>query len=252
MSESSASPPRAAALNLRNAALVVLVAWLVFYYSTSASLWNATDRWDVAFVGFVLMPTTLGLVYFALPYRRSPGLWLIGVSSLALAFALHAIGLNTLSDFAKLGAMTAIGFWFLTYFEQLAWVVLVSLIVPWVDAYSVWRGPTSHILEHHGSTFSLLSFAFPFPGEHAAANLGLPDLLFFALYLAAADRWGLRIRLTWLLLTVFLGLTLTLAYWSDLAGLPALPFLSAGFLLANCDLLWKQLRRRPQPAGSEA
>ena len=38
------------------------------------------------------------------------------------------------------------------------------------------------------------------------------------------------------------GATLALAVWLDLNGLPALPLLSAGFLLANCDLIWRQVR----------
>jgi hypothetical protein len=40
------------------------------------------------------------------------------------------------------------------------------------------------------------------------------------------------------------SLTLVLANAADANGLPALPFLSAGFLLANADLLWKRLRPR--------
>ena len=65
--------------------------------------------------------------------------------------------------------------------------MLVASIIPWVDAYSVWRGPTKQIVEHHEHVFTVLSFAFPVPGEHAAANLGVPDLLFFALFLGAAS-----------------------------------------------------------------
>jgi hypothetical protein len=231
----------AAVLTLRRAALLLVAAWLCTYFAVSSSLWNASLWWDVGFVALVLMPSVLSLVYFALPYRLHRGLLPIGLSLLVLAFVFHEAHLHALSDFSKLGAMIAIGFWFLTYFETIGWVVLVSLIVPWVDAYSVWRGPTNHIVKHHGQTFSLLSFAFPVPGEHFSANLGLPDLLFFTLYLGAAARFGLRVRLTWLLLVLSLGATLALAVAFDLSGLPALPFLSTGFLLANCDLLWREL-----------
>jgi hypothetical protein len=41
------------------------------------------------------------------------------------------------------------------------------------------------------------------------------------------------------------SLTLVIANAVDVNGLPALPFLSVGFLLANADLLWQRLRRRP-------
>ena len=220
----------------------MLAAWLAFYYATASHLWQAGLWPDVLFIGFVLMPSTLALVYFGLPFRRWHGLAPVGLAFVILALAFRAAHLLTLADFAKLAAMIAIGLWFLSYFETIGWVVLIACIVPWVDAYSVWRGPTSKIVEHHGSTFSLLSFSFPVPGEHAAAHLGLPDLLFFTLFLGAADRFGLRVRLTWLALVVSLGVTLVVAVGVDVAGLPALPFLSAGFLLANADLLWQRLR----------
>jgi hypothetical protein len=43
-------------------------------------------------------------------------------------------------------------------------------------------------------------------------------------------------------MTLSFGATLALAVWADLDGLPALPLLSLGFLVANGDLLWKRLR----------
>ena len=38
------------------------------------------------------------------------------------------------------------------------------------------------------------------------------------------------------------GVTIALAVWLDLGGLPALPLLSLAFLGANADLLWRQVR----------
>ena len=147
------------------------------------------------------------------------------------------------ASFAKLGAATFIGWLFLDFFEEVSWVVIVALIIPWVDAYSVWRGPTNTIVEHHKGVFERLSFAFPVPGETNTANLGIPDLLFFALFLAATAQYGLRTRLTWLLMTASFGATIVLAVWRDLGGLPALPLLSFAFLVANGDLLWRKLRQ---------
>ena len=120
--------------------------------------------------------------------------------------------------------------------------MVVALIIPWVDAYSVWRGPTNTIVHHHAGVFERLSFAFPVPGENNTANLGIPDLLFFALFLAAAAQFQLRIWLTWLLMTASFGITIVLAVWLDLGGLPALPLLSLAFLVANGDLLWQRVR----------
>jgi len=132
-----------------------------------------------------------------------------------------------------------------------SWVVLVALIIPWVDAYSVWRGPTKHILNKHPDVFGVLSFAFPVPGEPNAANLGVPDLLFFALFLAAAARFGLRVYATWLGLVISLGLTIAAAVYWNLSGLPALPGIALGFLVPNADLLWQRRRERraEEPTG---
>ena len=44
-------------------------------------------------------------------------------------------------------------------------------------------------------------------------------------------------------MTASFGATIAVAVWLDLGGLPALPLLSLAFLLANGDLLWRQLRQ---------
>jgi hypothetical protein len=126
-------------------------------------------------------------------------------------------------------------------------VVIVAAIIPWVDAYSVWRGPTKTIVAHHEHVFTVLSFAFPVPGEHAAANLGIPDLLFFALFCAAASRFGLRIYLTWACMVAALGGTIAITVWLNLNGLPALPAIAIGFLVPNAELIWRRLRGNPGP-----
>ena len=88
-----------------------------------------------------------------------------------------------------------------------------------------------------------MSFTFPVPGG-GGAQLGLPDLLFFALFLAASARFGLRPLLTWLCLTLSFGATMALAIWGDVSGLPALPLLSLGFLAPNVDIIWRRMRDR--------
>jgi hypothetical protein len=227
----------------RAAALLVLGTALALYYAFHDRLWNASTWWDIAFIALVLIPACFALVWLVLPLRNMPGLLGVGLAFGVLAFLFHVAGWNTPENFCKLFGVTAVGFWFLRYFETLNWVVLVALIIPWVDAYSVWRGPTKVIVNQHRNVFTNFSFAFAIPGETSAANLGLPDLLFFALFLAASVRWELRPRLTWLLLTLSFGATLALAVWGELDGLPALPLLALGFLLANGDLIWTRLRR---------
>ena len=104
-----------------------------------------------------------------------------------------------------------------------------------------WRGPTKQITEGHAHVFGALSVGFVVPGG-GAARLGLPDVLFFAVFLGASVRFGLRPAWTFVGMLVGLGLTMILATWWDVSGLPALPGISLGFLLPNVDLLRDRLR----------
>ena len=232
-------------LGPRALAFAALLAALLAYYLVRERLPDIGLWWDVLLIAFVLMPAVFALVLLVLPLHGSRVVPPAAIVAFTLGAAVAEIaGLGTIANFAKLGAATAVGFWFLTYFETLSWVVLVAFVVPWVDAYSVWRGPTREIVTHHEGVFSALSFAFPVP-DRGSAQLGLPDLLFFALFLAAAARFDLRPRWTWLGLVAGLAGTVLLATWQDVGGLPALPLLAAGFLVPNADLLWTRLRRPP-------
>ena len=224
----------------RASAVLGLFLGLVVYYETNAHWWQAGLWWDVAFIACILMPAVFGLVLVGVPWWRARWLFPTGIAFVVLAVVLELVNADVFANFARLGATTLLGWWFLTLFEEVSWVVLVALIIPWVDAYSVWRGPTKEIVNHHEHIFTVLSFAFPVPGQHSAAQLGVPDLLFFALFLAAAQRFRLRVPLTWLALVTFLGLTIAATVWFNLSGLPALPGIALGFLLPNVDLLWRR------------
>jgi hypothetical protein len=241
-----------ALLSLRVAAFAALLAGLGAYYVGRESLRNLSTNLDVAFLALVLIPAVFALVWLVLPLWRARGLFAVGLAFVLLAVLCREAGFEISANFAKLGATTALAFWFLAYFETAAWVLLVAAIIPWVDAYSVFKGPTKHIVTERPEVFTLLSFAFPVPGEHGAANLGLPDLLFFALFLAASVRFSLRPGWTWIAMVASFGVTMAVAVWWDIGGLPALPLLSLGFVLPNADLLWRELqasRRRAQVDG---
>ena len=228
----------------RAAALLALLAALGLYGAFHDRLWDASTWWDVAFIACVLIPLSFAVDWVLLPMRLSPRLLPAALTLAVLTVLLHVAGWTTLENLTKLCAVTLFGFWFLGYFEAVSWVVLVALIIPWVDAFSVFshRGPTHKIVENHPYALSVLSYAFPIPGENDAAYLGVPDLLFFALFLAAAARFGLRVGWTWVGLVASFGVTIALAVELGLAGLPALPLLSIGFLAPNADLLWTKLR----------
>ncbi len=241
------------ALGLRGLAFVAIATGLGVYYTWSLSFWRASEWWDVAFLALVLIPAVMALVWFVLPAWRMRGTFLVGLAFAGAAFALDRADSKELANFSKLGAMTFLAFWFLAFFESSSWVALVAAVIPWVDAWSVWRGPTRDILANREELFSALSISFPSPGEHRAANLGLPDLLFFALFLSATVRFRLRTRLSWLVMTASFGATMALALAFSTDGLPALPLLSAAFFLANGDLIWRRAREGvPAPAPGPA
>lgn len=227
---------------------VLWFAALVVYYETSTSLWHWGLWGDVAWIACVLIPAVFVLVLILLPlHRLPPGLLAaIGLGFLAVVVALHFAGFRVPENFAKLGAAVFLGWFFLTFFESLSWVVLVAAIIPFVDSLSVWRGPTRDITHNHPHVFDVVSFAFPVPGEHAAAQLGPPDLLFFALFLAASALFSLRVRWTFVGMLVGLGLTIVATTAIDTLGLPALPGIAIGFLVPNADLIWRDLRRKPR------
>jgi hypothetical protein len=229
----------------RGAAFVALAAGLTAWYYAVDSLPALSDWWAVVLLGCVLIPAVFSFDLIVLPLSKAKGLFPLSVALGVLAVLATLADLEVLANFAKLAAVTFFAFWFLRFFEELVLLVIVALIIPWVDAYSVFRGPTGHIVSKHPHVFTNLSFAFPLP-DGQTARLGLPDLLFFALFLAAAYRFRLRVGWTWFGMVVFLGGTVALAQWTTLSGLPALPAISLGFLLPNVDLLWVNARRWPR------
>lgn len=215
-----------------------MVAWFVI----APHLRYVGHAWNVALVAAVVLPGTLLLALWALPlWRRGSWLWIPVAVLVGLAFLFTAVDLGLGANFAKLFAALLAGWAFLALFEALSWVVIVALVIPFVDIISVWRGPTHAITQKHFHVYLDVAIAFLVPGG-GAAYLGPPDVLFYALFLGAAARWGLRVGWTWLATTFMYGVTVVVANVAHVGGLPALPFLSFGFLVANGDLLWQRLR----------
>ncbi len=223
------------------AVFAAVIAWfLAAPHLPGLSLWP-----DIVLVSAVVMPLTLLLVPLGLPILRygwRPVVFGAAVCALA-AFAFSEAGWGLPANFAKLFAAVLAGWSFLELFEQLSWVVIVACVIPFVDAISVWRGPTHSITTHHFHVYLDVAIAFLVPAGRAA-YLGPPDVLFYALFLAAAARWHLRVWGTWIASTFMYGITIVIANAVDVGGLPALPFLSFAFLVANGDLLWARLRPR--------
>ena len=238
----------------RAVALGALIAVLVVFGAGASSLPRLSEDGAIAFASLVVLPAFAAVIWLALPLARAREWYLLGA---AAVFALAWVGfsfldLGALANLAKLVSYILFGFWFLSLFEALWWLVLVALLVPWVDIWSVAAGPTEYVTEQRPEVFDGISVALHVPGETSTANIGPPDVVFFALFLAAAQQFRLRVALTWISMTAFLSLTLLLVYFWDTDGLPALPAVCWGFLLPNLDLLWRDVRAAYATRGQEA
>ncbi len=229
----------------RATALLGLLLALALYYAASDEL-PSLELWPrVAVISAIVVPAMFGLTLFALPLRRDR---LLGPAAAGLALTtavLTIAGLDAAANFTKFATVVALGWWAIRVFEHPAWVALVAVIIIPIDIISVLRGPTKVILEDQPQVFEYASIAFPVPGVplgEGAFQLGLPDVLFFSLFLAACARFALRTNLTWLLMVFSFGGTIALAILIDRDGFAALPLLSAAFLLANADILIKRYR----------
>lgn len=117
-----------------------------------------------------------------------------------------------------------------------------ALVVALADIYSVYWGPTGHHAAARTVAFSLMTMPYPVPGSNMLhRSIGAGDFLFLALFLHGAARLGLDWRRNlgalWLAFALGLGAAAwSMAHWGK--GVPALPFLSLAFLLANGRRLW--------------
>jgi len=241
----------------RALALAGLLVALVAYGAVAESLPDVPARVDLAVVALLVMPAFMATIWLALPvvHVRRPHFLIVVAGVAALAWVgLGLVGADSAANVAKFAAFALAGLWFVALFEELWWVALVAVIVPWMDVWSVSFGPTRYVVEEQPGFFDRISVAFALP-DGGSVNLGPPDVIFFALFLATAARFHLREGWTWFGMTTMLALTLVLVWEWDVIGLPALPAICLGFLLPNVDLLWRHVRdewrarRDTEPVG---
>ena len=180
--------------------LVGLVVTLAAFGAVAPQLPELPEDGAVAVAALIVLPAFLATIWLALPLARVRDTWLLAVAALAgVAWVVFYFGgLGIAANTSKLVCFILVGFWFLSLFEALWWLTLVAILVPWVDIWSVSAGPTRYVTEEKPGFFEDVSVALHVPGETATANIGPPDIVFFALFLAAAQRFNLRIGLTWL------------------------------------------------------
>ena len=238
---------------VRAAALLAAALLLAVYSLVAERLPSVDDWWDVLVLAAGVIPLTFVLVWLAVPVARLGSLR-IGLAALVLvllALATSAAELELAANFCKLAAAALLGWWALSFFEESWWAALIAVLIVPVDLYSVARGPTREITENRPEVFDALSIFMRLPGEASAAQLGLPDVLFFALFLGACVRFGLRPRATWVAMTASFGATLALAVALGEAGIAALPLLSLAFLVVNGDRIWDEIRAAREPSAEE-
>lgn len=229
---------------IRALALATVVTALAVWGSVAADLPSLPEDAAVAVAAFVVLPAFTLAIWIALPLARYRATWLLAAAAAAggLWMAFYFVDFEIASNISKLTCFVLVGLWFVSLFEFLWWLSIVALLVPWVDIWSVAFGPTRYVTEEQPQFFDSVSIALHVPGQTATANIGPPDIVFFALFLAAAQRWHLRVAWTWICMTGFLSLTLVAVWLLDSSGLPALPAVCLGFVAPNADLLWRDAR----------
>ena len=191
----------------------------------------------------------LGLLVWGMLPLRALGRRLPLIAAVALPLAILCVWLHLVpfANVAKIVAAGALGIWIAEELEQLSWIVIVAAISAAVDIVSVAVGPTKALLGKGPVVVGYFTIAVTWMGysyDEAYTGLGVSDVIFFALYLGAARRFGLRVG--WSAVAMVASFLATIAaamYWT---ALPALPLLSVAFLAVNGDLIWRKVRR---PAG---
>jgi hypothetical protein len=154
------------------------------------------------------------------------------------------LGWVPLANVAKIVAASSLGIWIADELERLSWIVLVAVVSAVVDIVSVAAGPTKAIIGQGPVVVGYFTVAITWAGysyAEAFSGLGISDVIFFALYLGTARRFGLRTGWSAVAMAGSFLVTIALAMWWT--ALPALPLLSVAFLAVNADLLLKKLRK---------
>ena len=237
------------------ARLAFAVPLAAFAYFLAAPLLPALPAGDAT----VLVAGSIGLLLVAasalalLPAREgliAPLLVALGAGLLVAAFNSDgADGVGAGANVVEALLAGAAGLLFARWLGAPAIAVAVPVFVAVIDILSVTFGPTSRLLDDGTGRVDALSFDLPAWGDAGSAgHLGFSDAFFVALFAAWAWRFGLRRGAT--IAGLLLGLLGALGAGVALdRGIPALPFMAAGYLLPNLDRMWRLLARRAHGAA---
>jgi hypothetical protein len=230
----------------RAAALLIAVGlagvWLG--WSLAAPAFDPVSTWPTALsAAFLSLPLLCGALLTALTVaeRQVRTLGVAAVGGLLLAVAGSLADTETAASLGKAMAGVALGA-LIGHLLEAPWHAgLIALLVAVVDVYSVLAGPTRAVVEGSPGILDAVGVGLAAPGIEQAAIIGTTDFVFLGLLGGAALRYGLRPALTLPLLAASFSATLVLATTLDRA-LPALPLLSAAFLLPNLPRIVRRER----------
>lgn len=189
---------------------------------------------------------------------RMPRASLVGALALALALAVVGIAadLDLLADVAKAWVGALAGVAFARVVERPWWLLPIALCVPIADAWSVYssRGVTRAVLERAQEEPRWIEWptvATPIAGlpYESFGRLGIVDVLFAALFLGAAARWGLGLRRLAVSLVAGLLATSLVVLEVDDVAIPALPLVCLAFLVACLPGLVRDVRAARRGEG---
>jgi len=237
------------------AALAAAIAFIVLVAVSGLApsfAWRADILVSMA-VGVTLLALMMaGLLALQPPGGSTGRLLVVAGIGLAAAVAGSLLHVVALADLGRIAFGGGVGLWLGFTLADLAddvrIIVGLALAVGVLDAASVFlpQGPTRLLLTRAPGAVPYFVVAFPTLGykvSEAYSALGTSDVIFFGLYAATTVAFRLRVRLTLAAMAASFVVTVALALFTR--ALPALPLLSAAFLLVNADLLRERWRAGP-------
>lgn len=239
----------------------LLVVWLVAPYvpQPRSVLQFRISVYGSTAIFFALLAPLIAIV--ATHLLRVPGrrLALVAVLLLGCVVLLNLLRVPVASDVAKVGLGVCAGIGLLLPLDRPWWLLPISICVPLADAWSVYssRGVTHAVVERAATQRAWIDWptiATPIAGYDYLdfGRIGIVDVLFIALFLGAAVRWGLGVRRLIVALPLAIVVTTVLAYEREGQAVPALPMLCLAFLLCTLPALVRDARREFGSRGSDS
>ncbi len=152
------------------------------------------------------------------------------------------LALLFLADAARICFAAALALALARHVNSIGVAFLVAAVATAADLFSVLAGPTKALVQEDSRALDLLLVIFPTFGQPLGFALGVADFVFLALFAAVARHLSLRPVPTLALGSAAILAALLAGLFSE-TYLPAQPFITLSFVLANADLALKSLRK---------